>query len=210
MRYDIKSKKAGNSAWIKSLTFLLLLFTCLQTWAQQQVVDSATVNRVMGSVAIKFPKFYREFNYIKGHDSLIKNIFFVRYGGADNGPAKAGPKGNIFIDIKYLENEQPGFNDDRLIVVLYHEIGHLHYFMTVPLPDREIMANEKFAFEYSLLKTKELAEKGDCMPLKTGLKFMQLRSQGTNLQDPHVQALKLMVAEPLYAGYLQYVKDKCP
>lgn len=133
----------------------------------------------------------------------------MRYN-TNNGPASAGLKGVIFIDIKYLEKGLPAFTDDRLIVVLYHEIGHLHYFMRVAQPDRTPDNSEQAAFEYSLLKTKEMAENGDCLPLKTGVKFMKLRSEGNNLNDPHVRALKRMVQEPLYARYVQYVKEKCP
>ena len=173
-------------------------------------VDSATANKVLAKCEKKFPKFLREFSYIKTHDTLMRNIIFVTSNkGLDNGPAKAGPRGNIFIDIKYLEHEQPAFDDDRLVVVLYHEIGHLHYFMTVPITNRNPEENEKYAFEYSLNKTKELSEKGDCSPLKTGLKFMKIRSESDNLQDPHVRALKRMVNEPLYNTYLQYVKEHC-
>ena len=175
-----------------------------------KVVDAATVDKILAKCEKKFPKFYNAFSYIKTHDTLIKNIIFVQPETTlDNGPAKAGPRGNIFIDIKYLEHEQPGFDDDRLIVVLYHEIGHLHYFMTVPVLDRNPEENEKYAFEYSLTKTKYLEENGDCKPLKVGLKFMELRSESDNLQDPHVRALKRMVTEPLYLGYLEYVKLHC-
>ncbi|MES2276790.1 MAG: hypothetical protein V4592_12260 [Bacteroidota bacterium] len=193
-----------------SLLLLIILLAGINVFAQMGTpVDSTTVNAVMKQCAIKYPKFYRELNDIKAHDKLIKNFVFVRYT-TDTGPAKAGPLGNVFIDIKYLETEQPNFGDDRLIVVLYHEIGHLHYFMNVPPANRNAKDSEQAAFEYSLLKTKELAEKGDCLPLKTGLKFMKLRSEGTNLQDPHVIALKRMVQEPLYFSYLEYVKAKCP
>ncbi len=180
------------------------------TYAQGNILDIAESNKIINQCAVKFPKFYREFKDIQKRDTLIKKIVFLRNQNLNGGPAKAGPLGNIFIDAKYLENEQPGFDDNRLIVVLYHEIGHLHYFMTVPPPQRNMVQSEKYAFEYSLQKTKQMADSGDCLPLKTGLKFMKLRSQGTNLQDPHVRALKLMVTEAPYAGYLNYVSEKCP
>jgi hypothetical protein len=187
------------------------LFTVEGVKAQgSTVLDSAQATDLINKCAGKFPKFYREFKDIQKRDTLIKKIVFLRNQDLNGGPAEAGVRGNILIDVKYLETEQPSFDDNRLIVVLYHEIGHLHYFMTVPPSQRDIMQNEKFAFEYSLTKTKEMADNGDCLPLKTGLKFMKLRSQGTNLQDPHVQALRLMVNEPLYAGYLKFVREKCP
>lgn len=197
---------------LKINTLLVCIFILINSLFAQlgRQLDSATVNKVLTKAEKKFPKFYREFNYIKTHDTLIKNIIFVQpETSLDNGPAKAGPRGNIFIDIKYLEHEQPDFDDDRLVVVLYHEIGHLHYFMTVPVGNRNPEENEKFAFEYSLGKTKELAENGDCKPLKVGLRFMKIRSESENLQDPHVRALKRMVSEPLYNDYLQYVKQHC-
>jgi hypothetical protein len=181
-----------------------------QAYAQGAQLDTAESNTIINQCATKFPKFYREFKDIQKRDPLIKNIIFVRNQNLNGGPARASARGNIFIDVKYLENEQPGFDDNRLIVVLYHEVGHLHYFVTVPPLQRNIMQNEKYAFEYSLSKTKQMADNGDCLPLKTGLKFMKLRSEGTNLQDPHVRALKLMVTEAPYAEYLQYVREKCP
>jgi hypothetical protein len=198
--------------YFKTKILLVCLFlTRSMLFAQMgKPLDSAEINKVLIKCEKKFPKFYREFSYIKAHDTLIKNIFFVRpETSLDNGPAKAGPRGNIFIDIKYLQHEEPSFDDDRLIVVLYHEIGHLHYFMTVPVSDRNPEENEKFAFEYSLAKTKELAENGDCALLKVDLKFMKIRSESDNLQDAHVRALKRMVNEPLYNEYLQYIKQHC-
>ncbi len=220
MRSEIKSIKSYclttsnfSISRLRPYVSYIILLLCIagKSFAQVgQPLDSAATDSLLAKCATKYPKFYKEFVDIKKHDELIKNFIFMKTNGTDNGPAKAGPKGNIFIDAKYLEKDVPGFDDNRLIVVLYHEIGHLHYFMRVQAPDRNPQDSEQAAFEYSLLKTKELAEKGDCLPLKTGVRFMKLRSEGTNLQDPHVRALKRMVQEPLYASYAQYVKDKCP
>src|SRR5690606_3518823 len=99
--------------------------------------------------------------------------------------------------------------DNRLIVVLYHEIGHLHYFNAIPKGKRNPEDSEKAAFEYSLQKTKEMAAQNDCLPLETGLQFMFLRSQSNQTSDPHVRALKRMVNESLYAEYVAYQKINC-
>jgi len=190
-------------------TLVLLCNTVLAQNFGGDVLDSTTASKIIQQCAQRFPKFYREFQYVKTHDALIKRFVFIRSAGRDNGPAFASPNGTIRIDVKYLESQQPTFDDNRLIVVLYHEIGHLHYFLNTPQPNRNSQDSEQAAFEYSLLKTKELAEQGDCLPLKTGLKFMLLRSQSDNLQDPHVRALKLIVTQPLYAGYVKYAEEKC-
>jgi hypothetical protein len=83
----------------------------------------------------------------------------------------------------------------------------------VPSNRRNAEASERAAFDYSfysLLKTKALAEADDCAPLQTGLRFMLLRSQSSNLADPHVRALKSLVQEPTYAEYKTYVAAHCP
>lgn len=196
---------------MKALFILLITIgICTKAAAQtEDVVDSATAATIIQKCAQTFPKFYREFQYIKTHDALIKRFVFIRSTGQGNGPAFASPNGTIRINVNFLQNELPNFDDNRLIVVLYHEVGHLHYFLNNPIANRTSENSEKAAFEYSLLKTKELAEKGDCLPLKTGVKFMKLRSQSNMLQDPHVRALKRMVNESLYAEYVKYVEEKC-
>ncbi len=192
------------------LTILIITLLCSTAYAQDGgAIDTAAANALLAKCAQTFPKFYREYQYIKTHDSLIKRFVFIKTSGPDTGPASASPTDVIRISTRYLESEQPGFDDNRLIVVLYHEIGHLHYFLRTPQANRNPQDSEQAAFEYSLLKTKEMAETGDCLPLKTGLKFMKLRSESDNLQDPHVRALKIIVKEPLYLDYLKYAKEKC-
>jgi len=90
---------------------------------QGTVLDSAETNAIINNCANRFPKFYLEFKDIQKRDTMIKQIVFLRNQDLNGGPAKVGMRGNILIDVKYLENEQPGFDDNRLIVVLYHEIG---------------------------------------------------------------------------------------
>ena len=168
-------------------------------------VDQARGDAILAKTATSFLKFHAAYEDVRANDKLIKNVVLVEAG--NKGPAFASPNGVIRIDLSYLENPKPNFDDNRLIVVLYHEIGHLHYFVTVPKEQWTSDRSEQAAFEYSLLKTKEMAEKGDCGPLKTGVHFMKLRSEGTNLDDPHVRALKRIVTEPLYAGYVKYVGE---
>lgn len=115
----------------------------------------------------------------------------------------------VRLDVRFLLQAQPGFDDDRLVVVLYHEIGHLHYYRRVLPGQRTPIASERAAFDYSLLKTRELAAAGDCGPLRTGVRFMHLRSESADLADPHVRALKQLVQEPAYAEYQRYVAAQC-
>jgi hypothetical protein len=170
-------------------------------------VPQAEMDAILARSATTYPKFHALYTNAMAHDKLITSIRWLRAPSPNTGPGAALPGGVILLDAQFLEPGRPGFDDNRLVVVIEHEIGHLHYFQTVPRADWTSDHSEQAAFEYSLKTTKDMAEYGDCGPLKTGVTFMKLRSEGTNLQDPHVRALKRMVTEPLYAGYVQYVAD---
>lgn len=192
--------------------FLLLLAAPLAGLAQPSrpaPLAPAEAQQVLTEATRQYPKFTQALGALR-QDPLLRQVLLVRPAGPLNSPATAAPDGTVRLDVRYLEQPQPNFDDNRLVVVLYHEVGHLHYFRTVPSGQRTPDASEQAAFAYSLLKTKELAEAGDCGPLQTGVRFMRLRSESDNLADPHVRALKRLVQEPDYAGYQRYVADHCP
>jgi len=190
-----------------TLLIISAIMISFSAFAQRDTIASSTGYHIIEQARQRFPKFYREFQYIKANDRLVKKIRFVQQQGI--GPAFASPKGEITVNVEFIQTPKPNFDDNRLIVVLYHEIGHLHYYLNTKQSNWNPEDSEKAAFEYSLARTKDMAEKGDCLPLQTGLKFMKLRSEGTNLQDAHVSALKRMVKEPLYAAYVMYAVEKC-
>ncbi|GAB3638503.1 hypothetical protein GCM10027422_40930 [Hymenobacter arcticus] len=173
-------------------------------------VDTATARTVLAQAARQYPKFTAALTDVRQHDPLLRRFMVVTSAERLGSPAAAFGNGVVRLDRRFLEHQQPDFDDNRLVVVLYHEIGHLHYFSAVPLGQRDSQASERAAFDYSLLKTKDLAEAGDCAPLHTGLRFMLLRSQSSDLADPHVRALKSLVQEPTYAAYKAYVAAHCP
>ena len=187
-----------------TLLFILVIFS--NRMYSQQNLNMEEGIAIINHFSNVYPKFNREFNILRNTEKKIKGFNFIRSNGRGN-PASVKMNGFITIDISFIENSVPNYDDNRLVVVLFHEIGHLHYF-TENKYRRNKEDNEKFAFEYSLKRTKELAENGDCMPLKTGLKYMKLRSQSNNLDDEHVRALKRMVNEPLYYEYMEFA-EKC-
>ena len=173
-------------------------------FSQATAVPPAEIDAILARSATKYPKFYALYTNAMANDKLITKIRWMR-APVPNSAGAAMPNGVIVLDPQFLEPGVPGYDDNRLVVVIEHEIGHLHYFQTVPRADWTEDRSEQAAFEYSLKTTKAMAEQGDCGPLKTGVTFMKLRSEGMNLQDPHVRALKRMVTEPLYASYVEYV-----
>ena len=171
----------------------------------QEVVDEKTGNSIIESLSNKLPKFYNAFKKIKT-EKYFKAYSFIR-GNGSGSAAFAHSNGIIKLDLSFIENNIQDYDDNRLVVVIYHELGHLYYFNENDKSTWDRQNNEKFAFEFSLKKTKEIAEKGDCEPLKTGVKFMTLRSQSDNLNDEHVRALKIMVKEPLFESYRSYANS---
>ncbi|MGI4872906.1 MAG: hypothetical protein ACRYFX_17235 [Janthinobacterium lividum] len=193
------------------LLALLLGVAPLASHAQLAVappVDSATARLALASAARQFPKFTRALQLLQQQDTLLRQVVLVQ-PARPAGPAAASPTGVVRLDVRYLLQLQPDFDDDRLVVVLYHEIGHLHYYLRVPPGQRTPMASERAAFDYSLLKTRELAVAGDCGPLRKGVYFMRLRSESSDVADPHVRALKQLVQEPAYAEYQRYIATRC-
>ena len=196
-------------AWMLALAAAFAVAAQERAPRRLSPVDEATADAVIAKSATSFPKFHAAFEDARQHDKLIRQIVFVRAEGRGHGPAFAAPNGVIRIDISFLEDPKPNFDDNRMVVVLEHEIGHLHYFETTSTAVRTPENSEKAAFEYSLKITRAMAEKGDCAPLQTGLRFMKLRSEGNNLADAHVRALKRMVHEPLYAEYVDWARVHC-
>lgn len=173
-------------------------------------LDSAAARQLLAQAVHQYPKFSRALADVQAHDPLLRRVVVVEATGPLGSPAAAFPNGVVRLDRRFLGPPLPDYEDNRLVVVLYHELGHLHYFRAVPPAQRSADASERAAFAYSLLKTRELAEAGDCGPLQTGLRFMLLRSQAPNLADPHVRALRDLVREPEYAEYQRYVAAHCP
>lgn len=189
------------------IVIVLLCAASFGAKAQHPKVPDTAGYRIIKDNQKTFPKFHQLFHQLLENDTLLKQIVFINQKA--KGPGFAHPNGTVTLNLDYFVNKKPRFDDDRLVVVLYHEIGHLHYFNATPKGKRNPEDSEKAAFEYSLQRTKEMAVNKDCLPLKAGLHFMLQRSKSDEVGDPHVRALKRMVNEPLYAEYVAYQKEKC-
>lgn len=110
----------------------------------------------------------------------------------------------VTINNYYLRNDTPqavqdDFPDDRLVIVLFHEIGHLEYFKSTLPNERNCEDSEYAAFEHSLVKAKELAEQGgDFGPLQQALKHIRLRQQSGKEDKDYQAALNRIVSSELW------------
>ena len=172
-----------------SSVFFLTIFSnfCFS----QVMVNNDEAFKVLKNKSNLFPKFYRDVNTLLETDSKIKKIKFVRANGRKGSAWASG--GAMTFDLYYIENLIPNYDDNRLVVILYHELGHLYDNVNKSAAERE-----EQAFRFSLIKLKKFADDGDCGPLSTGLHFMRERSKSKNLSDPHTIGLKSLVESDLF------------
>lgn len=187
-------------------TYLFVIFIFIlncEIFAQTNVFRDEGMAIIKSKSSI-LPKFNRELNYLLDNENKIRAIKFIRANGS-RGPAFAQfSDGTITFDLYFIENQIPTYDDNRLVVILYHELGHLYDNVSSTAAERE-----EQAFRFSVLKLKKLAESGDCGPLSTGLKFMRLRSENDNLSDPHNIGLKNLVQSSLFTETEKYVANGC-
>ena len=128
-------------------------------------------------------------------------IEIERLGPGQN-PGTASTSGKIVLNNWFLRGMAPDFSEDRLIVVLYHEIGHVKHFRSLslsegdPLPDQA--ESEYWAFENSLNECLGLHTGEYSGPLRTALHFIA-RRQSSGTEPPYYQqALNRIVDSDLW------------
>ena len=139
------------------------------------------------------PRFWNLLEEVRDQDVQI-TLSNERKGG----PGKARGKHWIVLSTFYLVNNLPQYPEDRLIIVLLHEYGHILHNRTKGRHDQSRVANEFAAFRYSLEAAGQLAEKGDAGPLREALYRMETRSRKGRPDDPHTIALKQLINDPLW------------
>jgi len=89
-----------------------------------------------------------------------------------HGPGAANYERNcVVLNSLFIYGNDTSFDENVLIGVLYHEIGHLKYFKKYPVTkenftDEYKTNSEFFAFENSLIELQKIANNGDSTPLK--------------------------------------------
>lgn len=94
--------------------------------AQQHKITDTMGYRIITDNKLHFPKFYKALQQALEGEDLLKQVVFI--DNKSTGPAFASPKGIMTINLDYFKGKKPNFDDNRLLVVLYHEIGHFYYY----------------------------------------------------------------------------------
>ena len=191
----------------KYITSFILLFISLFGISQESISRREGF-KIIERQSNNFPKFYRAFKDIEKNETLFSKYEFVRGNGTGTAGKANGKNGVIIIDISYIEQERKKHDDNRMAIVLYHELGHLYYYSEFPKKQNDAAENEKYAFKYSLKRVRKLAEEeGDCAILKSAVESMLDRSSRKNMNDPHNVALKEFINERLFIKCVEIVKN---
>ena len=135
----------------------------------------------------------------------------VRPLGHDFGPGYASFYGDVILNEWYVQGNAE-YDENHMIVVLYHELGHAVYFQNNPACYKERKSledqvqSELAAFEYALIKTLDLAKKGNEGPLKTLIESIHKRKNSTLESKMHQEALKEIIEGSLWQECESYLK----
>ena len=116
------------------------------------------------------------------------------------GPGKAAGTDQIVISTFFLTNDLPKFPEDRLVIVLLHEFGHILHNRETERGQRNPVKHEFFAFAYSIKMAIKLAENGDSGPLDQVIKNLKIRNKSGKPKDPHTIVIKELIKTPLWTN----------
>lgn len=138
------------------------------------------------------------------------NVRIARLGDG-HGPGFADPDGWITINNWYLRAERAEFCKDRMIVVLYHEAGHIDYFRSLASGASVDQSDSEFsAFSQSLRRCIDRAKTGDAGPLQVAVSYIGSR-QASGEERPHYQAaLDRLMLDSAWAEAKKMAADGTP
>ena len=126
-------------------------------------------------------------------------------------PGKASGTDRIVLSSRFITDNLPSFPEDRLIIVLYHEFGHIVFNRNTPRNKRNPVKNEFAAFSYSLIVAKKMAMAGDYGPLEQVTSNLVRRQKTGNQRQkkaPHTLALNELIGNELWEECIALLNEK--
>ena len=132
----------------------------------------------------------------------------VQLLGPNGGVGFAQEDQGVTINNYYLRVDDPNFPEDRLIIVLFHELGHLKYFAEVPIDARNSEDSEFRAFENSLEEARRLALKqDDGGPLSLALHYIAQRQASGQEPQCYQAAIDRIISSDLWGSCKSIVEQ---
>ncbi|KMT66959.1 hypothetical protein [Catenovulum maritimum] len=144
----------------------------------------------------KLPKLWSVIDQITNQDV---NIYITPI---EKGLGKARGKNSIYIAPRAFIHDLKAYPEDRLIVVLLHEYGHILFNRQSNRKSNNKAEHEYAAFKYSVQHALRIAEKGDSGPIRQLVHYLPLRVQNGKKSDPHTIALKKLTKENFWSDVL--------
>jgi len=109
---------------------------------------------------------------------------------------------SILINPRVFTPNLKNYPEDRLVVVLLHEYGHIVYNRKLNGRTSNRVDHEYAAFKYSVRQASYIAEDGDVGPIRQLIHYLPIRIKNGNRSDPHTIALKELTKERFWLEQL--------
>lgn len=152
---------------------------------------------ILAESPTKLPKLWRLIQQIINEDVNITIEPIKR------GIGKAYGKHSIIIAPRAFIRKLETHPEDRLVVVLLHEYGHIMVNRQSNRKKNNKAENEYAAFKFSVEHSIVLAENGDTGPIQQLIHHLPLRVKNGKKSDPHNIALKRLTKERFWLEQLK-------
>lgn len=180
--------------------FLLLFSTTYSVFAgdvkRGDGLSQEKFEYILNESISTLPKFWKIIEQIKKQDV---NIYITPL---KKSLGKAKGKNSIYITPRAFTRKLKAYPEDRLVVVLLHEYGHIVFNRQSNWKASNKVDREYAAFKYSVKQASHMAEKGDVGPLKQLIHYLPLRVKNGKRSDPHTIALKKLTKEKFWSEQL--------
>lgn len=140
----------------------------------------------------KYPKLWRTIEQVTQQNIDV----YIEENRKSLGMARG--KNSIYLAPKMFIRKMKTHPEDRLVVVVLHEYGHILHNRQAGKPTKDKSVREYAAFKYSVKHAVVMAEHGDTGPIKQLLKYLPLRVKNGKKFDPHTIALKKLTGETFW------------
>ncbi|MEX0323273.1 MAG: hypothetical protein AB3N63_14020 [Puniceicoccaceae bacterium] len=183
------------------LSLCILIALSLNCFGKGSIKRGGSISKeefqsVIEHCETSLPKLWNAMQAVKNQDVEIRIS-----GEKMSGPGKVTGPGLIVLSSRFLTDNIPAFPEDRLIIVLYHEFGHVVFNRNTPRSKRNPEKSEFAAFSYSLIIAKKMALAGDYGPLEqVTMNLVRRQKMGNQRKttSPHNAALNELIGNELW------------
>ncbi|MCF2949498.1 hypothetical protein L0668_15365 [Paraglaciecola aquimarina] len=181
---------------IRLASFLVALLTCWSLTAGEvkrgEGISQKLFEKIVKNNPAKYPKLWQTIELV-----TQKNVD-VYIEATKGSLGRAIGKKAIYLAPKMFLRAMDTHPEDRLVVVVLHEFGHVLFNRQPGVRSSSTADREYAAFKYSVKHALVMAELGDTGPIKQLIKYLPMRVKKGKKSAPHTQALKKLTKEKFW------------